>query len=224
MTEHTVLETIERETAGNPDAAVIWLHGLGADGNDFVPVVDALRRTAGRAAVRFVFPHAPVQPVTLNGGMPMRAWYDLRSLEPGGLDDAEGLAAASGWVRTLMEREQERGIDPERIVLAGFSQGAATALHTAFDPARPAPVLRGVIALSGWLPEPVRLPQAGAGAAPLFLAHGTQDPVVQLDWGQNARDQLLEAGYTVQWQEYPMPHAVCPEEIDAIDQWLSERF
>lgn len=219
MNETPALETVERSTADEVDASVVWLHGLGADGTDFLPVVPEMRRAAQRAGIRFVFPHAPVQPVTLNGGMSMRAWFDLRSLDPEGLDDAEGLARAADAVERLMEREADRGVPAERLFLAGFSQGAATALYTALSTARP---LAGLMALSGWLPRPSRLD--GAPRFPIFMAHGSQDPVVQVDWGRESARRLEAEGFPVLWNEYAMPHAVCPEEIAAIDAWLAERL
>jgi len=216
-------ETVELSTAPNPDFTVIWLHGLGADGHDFEPVVPLLG-LPGDAAVRFVFPHAPVRPVTLNGGMPMRAWYDIKSLSASRDQDEAGIAASAALVEALMARETERGIPPSRQVLAGFSQGGAVALHVALrHPDR----LAGLIALSTYLLFPERLEAEGSGAnrdLPVFFAHGTQDPVVALDYGRRSAQHLEALGYPVDWREYAMPHAVNPEELVDIGRFLAARL
>lgn len=211
---------------GPPDAAasVIWLHGLGADGWDFYPIVPELGLPAG-LLVRFVFPHAPHRAVTLNGGMTMRAWYDIAALD---LDarshDAAGIRASEALVRGFVEREIARGVAPGRIVLAGFSQGGALAIHAALRaPWR----LAGAIALSCYLLLPDELEgtrsEAGAGL-PFFMAHGTADPVVPYAAGELARDALRAAGYPVEWKSYPIPHGVSPQEIADVGGWLAQRL
>lgn len=212
------LEFIERTTGPRPAFSVIWLHGLGADGHDFEPIVPYLD-LAG-VAVRFIFPHAPVRPVTLNGGMAMRAWFDLLDLDRLGRQDERGIRESARQVAALMQREQARGIGGERIVLAGFSQGGAIALHLGLRLPDP---LAGIMALSSYLPLAESLDDEAAASArqvPVFMAHGRQDPVLPLAWGQAARDRLLARGCAVQWREYDMPHAVCDEEISDIGAWL----
>ncbi|MDH4324156.1 MAG: alpha/beta hydrolase [Betaproteobacteria bacterium] len=211
-------ESVVVETAPSPDAAVLWLHGLGADGHDFEPVVPQLRLPPG-LRVRFVFPHAPVRPVTINMGMSMRAWYDIVQLG-GGREDEAGIRASQALLEALVARERRRGIDAARIVLAGFSQGGAIALHTGL---RHAERLAGILALSTYLPLAATLP-AEAGAAnrgvPLFMAHGSLDDLIPIERARQSRRALESAGCTVQWHEYPMPHAVCAEEIADIAAWL----
>lgn len=211
-------ETIEIETAAAPDAAVIWLHGLGADGYDFEPLVPELRLPA-RLRVRFVFPHAPVRPVTINMGMPMRAWYDILQLGGGQEDDA-GLRASQALVEGLIEREKSRGVQARRIVLAGFSQGGAIALQTGLRyPER----LAGVLALSTYLPL-ARTLAAERNAAnrdlPVLMAHGTLDPMIPIARARESHAALEALGYPVDWREYAMPHSVCGEEIADIAAWL----
>jgi phospholipase/carboxylesterase len=211
-----LLETIEIETAPVPTAAVIWLHGLGADGHDFEPIVPELDLPKS-TAVRFIFPHAPVRPVTINGGARMRAWYDVTG---DGQQDAAGIRASQAHVEALIARELGRGIPARAVVLAGFSQGGAMALHTGLrHPAR----LAGVVALSSYLPLPETLEQEMSQAnrdVPIFMAHGTQDPLIPLSWAVRSRDRLAALGYAVEWHEYPMPHSVCAEEIADIGRWL----
>jgi phospholipase/carboxylesterase len=211
-----LLETLEIETAPAPTAAVIWLHGLGADGHDFEPIVPELGLPKSMA-VRFVFPHAPVRPVTINGGARMRAWYDVTG---DGQQDAAGIRASQAHVEALIARELARGIPARAVVLAGFSQGGAMALHTGLrHPAR----LAGVVALSSYLPLPETLEQEMSQAnrdVPIFMAHGTQDPLIPLSWAVRSRDRLAALGYAVEWHEYPMPHSVCAEEIADIGRWL----
>ena len=214
-----MLQTIEVETGPKPNAAVIWLHGLGADGHDFEPVVPELVRP-GERAWRFVFPNAPVRPVTLNGGMPMRAWYDLKGLDRKAAEDTAGFRATDTQIRELIAREQERGIAANRIVLAGFSQGGAASLYMA--PRFPEK-LAGIMALSCYLPAQSslgaeRLP--ANDATPLFMAHGQSDAVLPLTLGVQSRDFLTVRGYPVEWHEYPMPHAVCAAEIADIRRFL----
>ena len=215
-----LLETIEIETGSQPDAAVIWLHGLGADGHDFEPIVPELQLPQ-RLSIRFIFPHAPVRPVTLNQGMRMRAWYDILQLG-GGREDEPGIRASQKAVEDLIAREGSRGIAARRIVLAGFSQVGAIVLQTSLRyPER----LAGTLALSTYLPL------AGTLAAersalnqdlPIFMAHGSQDPIIPLDRARFSRDALAALGYPVQWREYPMPHSVCLEELADIATWLTQ--
>jgi len=216
------LETIELETAGAPDAAVIWLHGLGADGHDFEPVVPELR-LPGAARVRFVFPHAPVRPVTLNMGMPMRAWYDIYQLG-GGREDGEGIRASQSQLERLIARERARGVAAQRIVLAGFSQGGAIALHTGL---RHGERLAGILALSTYLPlaDTLAAERSEAnGALPVFLAHGDHDDIIPVERARQSHARLEALGYAVTWKEYPMPHAVCAPEIADIAAWLLTRL
>jgi phospholipase/carboxylesterase len=211
-------EAIETETRTDPDAAVIWLHGLGADGADFEPIVPALELPA-RLAVRFVFPHAPVRAVTINMGMRMRAWYDVYQLG-GGAEDEAGIRASQRLLEGLIERERARGIAARRIVLAGFSQGGAIALQTGL---RHVERLAGIMALSTWLPLAGTLAaerHAANADVPVFMAHGAMDEMIVLERAERSRDRLRELGYAPEWHEYPMGHAVCPEEVSAIGAWL----
>jgi phospholipase/carboxylesterase len=214
------LDCIELETAAKPDAAVIWLHGLGADGNDFVPVVPELVRRRERAW-RFIFPHAPLRPVTINGGMRMRAWYDIVSFDRTAAEDEAGFRESEHAVRELIVREIERGIAASRIVLAGFSQGGAVSLYTA--PRYP-DRLAGVMALSTYLPFAVRLEGErlpANDATRIFMAHGLADTVLPIGMGTLSRDHLQALGYTVEWHQYPMAHAVCSPEIADIREYLN---
>jgi phospholipase/carboxylesterase len=214
-----MLETIEVETAPQPNAAVIWLHGLGADGHDFEPIVPELVPQGSRAW-RFVFPNAPVRPVTINGGMRMRAWYDIVGLDRKAAEDAYGFKDTDQRVRELIAREVARGIPAARIVLAGFSQGGAVSLYTA---PRLAEKLAGVMALSSYLPRESSFQAERAqanDATPIFMAHGQFDGVVHLMLGVKSRDYLQAQGYKVEWHEYPMEHAVCAQEVADIRQFL----
>ena len=212
------LPAVEVETAVEVELAVIWLHGLGADGHDFEPLVPELGLEFG---VRFVFPHAPVRPVTLNGGLPMRAWYDILSLERSGPEDAEGIRASARAVAGLVDAEVERGVDPSRIVLAGFSQGGAIALHAGLRERRR---LAGLLALSAYLPLADTLEAERAHERPpIFMAHGTEDPVVPLGLAEVSRERLEAAGFAVEWHTYPIGHAVSQEEVRAIGRWLAAR-
>lgn len=216
-----LLDAIEIETAPNPTHAVIWLHGLGADGNDFVPVVPELK-LSNSPAIRFVFPHAPVQPVTINGGMAMRSWYDIRNADLAQREDAEGIRQSQDAVRAMIHRENERGIETKNIVLAGFSQGCAMTLQTGL---RHPEKLAGLIALSGYLPLPSTLEAERSAAnqsTPIFMAHGLQDPVVPLQRAQESSKLLQQLGYKVTWKTYPMPHSVCLEEIQDISAFLKQ--
>lgn len=213
------LETIEIETGPHPTATILMLHGLGADGNDFAPLASELD-LAAVGPVRFVLPHAPVMPVTINGGYRMRAWYDILGSEAQGRQDEPGLRRAIGWVEALLVREQQRGMASRRIVLAGFSQGCAMALLAGLRHAQP---LAGIAGLSGYLPladtTAAERHAANAGT-PIFMAHGMQDEIVVTERGQLSRDALRALGYQVEWHEYPMGHSVCMEELGHLNQWL----
>lgn len=220
---YTIEETAAAVTlvpSATPNAAVIWLHGLGADGNDFVPIVGELRLPQS-LSVRFVFPHAQPRPVTINNGYVMRAWYDITGLSRGIPEDAAGIRESEQVVRRHIESEAARGIAADRIMIAGFSQGGAVALHTALRyPQR----LAGVMALSTYLPLRDSL-AAEASAAnrdlPILMCHGLRDGVVPAALGSGSRDLLRELGYSVEWQSYPMEHQVCMEEIADIGQWIA---
>ena len=214
-----LLPSIELETGPNPVAAVIWLHGLGADGNDFVPIVGEMGLPAS-LPIRFVFPHAPVRPVTLNNGFRMRAWYDLSAGDITNRADVEGVRESQAHIEALIAREKARGVAAKRIVLAGFSQGGVIALHAGV---RHAERLAGIVALSTYVVLPDRLADEGSVAnrdVPIFMAHGTSDPMVRLEWGDAGRRALQAAGYAVEWHTYPMQHAVVWEEIEAVSAFL----
>jgi phospholipase/carboxylesterase len=214
-----VLETIESETGPNPGATIIVLHGLGADGNDFVPIAQELDLSSA-GPVRFVFPHAPVIPVTINNGYRMRAWYDILGMDLVKREDEPGLRRSLGEIEELLEREERRGIPANRIVLAGFSQGCAMALMTGL---RHKQRLAGIVGMSGYLPlaQAIAAERSDANAlTPIFMGHGSQDNVVVVDRGRASRDALRELGYDVEWHEYPMAHSVCMEEIADINRWL----
>jgi phospholipase/carboxylesterase len=200
-------------------ASVIWLHGLGADGRDFEGIVPTLDLPSA-TGVRFIFPHAPVQPVTINAGMRMRAWYDIAGIGAEYPQDEPGIRAAEATLRSLIAREQERGVQSDRTVLAGFSQGGAVALHTALRYPRR---LAGILALSTYLPLSDRLEQERAPAnrgLPIFMAHGDGDSIVPLQFAESSRARLHQLGYSVDWHTYPMAHAVCAEELEHIRDWL----
>ena len=212
------LHTIEMETGPKPAAAVIWLHGLGADGHDFEPIVPELRLPASKA-VRFVFPNAPHRPVTINGGMRMPAWYDILQMG-GGAEDEAGIRESQRQVEELIARQNEQGIPAGKIALAGFSQGGAIVLHTGL---RYRERLAGVMALSTYLPLREKLEkekQAANAGVPIYMAHGSFDPMIGIDRAQRSREILEAQGYQVEWHEYPMPHSVCPEEIGDIAKFL----
>lgn len=214
-----MLDIIEAESGDNPTAAILILHGLGADGNDFVPVAEQLD-LASVGPVRFIFPHAPVMPVTINNGYRMRAWYDILGTEDEGVQDEQGLRRSRELVEALLAREKQRGIAPERIVLAGFSQGCAMSLLTGL---RHRDRLAGIAGLSGYLPLAEKTEAEGSAAnrdTPIFLAHGTHDEVVALERAEASRDQLQRLGYEVEWHEYLMPHSVCDLEIQQLNAWL----
>ena len=215
----TLLESIDKQTGPDPGATVIVLHGLGADGNDFVPVAREMDLSAA-GDVRFVFPHAPVIPVTINGGHRMRAWYDILGADLVQREDEAGLRSSLAQVEALIQREKSRGIPAGRIVLAGFSQGCAMALLTGL---RHGEKLGGIVGMSGYLPlaATTRAERHAANAAtPIFLAHGRMDPVVPLARAVASRDALEALGYMVEWHEYPMGHSVCMEEIGDLNRWL----
>lgn len=223
------VETIARDDAvvlepGGPvDATVIWLHGLGADGFDFVPVAEALHLPRGHG-VRFIFPHAPQRPVTINGGLPMRAWYDIYGLAEGSGEDTAGIRASAQLVGRYIEAQAAEGVARERIVVAGFSQGGAITLHAGLRyPYR----LAGLIALSTYLPMHATLADEACEAnadLPLLIAHGRLDPIVPYQWGVNTRDELMRRGHPVEWAAYPMQHEVCAEEVALISDWLRQRL
>jgi phospholipase/carboxylesterase len=215
------LEAIEIETAASPGASIIWLHGLGADGHDFVDVVPELA-LPGRPGVRFVFPHAPMRPVTINGGYVMRAWYDIRDDSGVRREDPAGVRASRKAIEALIEREKERGVPAAAIVLAGFSQGGAMALYTGL---RYGERLAGVMALSCSLPLADTLVAEAAPAnrdVPIFMAHGTHDPMIPMARALRAREVLTGLGYRLEWHEYQMPHSMCAEEIAHIGVWLGK--
>jgi phospholipase/carboxylesterase len=224
MSTPPLLEAIEIETGDKPAAAVIWMHGLGADGNDFVPIVHELD-LSGAPAIRFVFPHAPMQPVSINNGYIMRAWYDVKGGDLEGRSkqaDEKGVRASQAAIEALIERETIRGIAAENIVLAGFSQGGAIALQTGL---RYSKKLAGVMALSTYLPLAETLANEASQAnrgTPIFMAHGTDDAVIPLEMAARSRDVLVQHGYHVEWREYPMAHSVALEEIRDIAQWLKK--
>jgi phospholipase/carboxylesterase len=217
----TLLPHIQIETAPQPSAAIIWLHGLGADGHDFAGLVPELDLT-GCPAIRFIFPHAPAIPVTVNGGYVMPAWYDIYGANLVDRQDAAGIHVSAQAVTALIEREMARGIPAHRIVLAGFSQGCAMALHTGLRFPQP---LAGIMALSGYLPlaDQFVTERAAANAhTPIFMAHGSQDPVVIPARGEASRDLLASLGYPVQWHSYPMPHSLHPREVADISAFLKQ--
>ena len=210
-------------TGQEPSAAVIWLHGLGADGHDFEQLVPELA-WPGAPVIRYVFPHARVRPVTINGGMPMRAWSDIVSLSAGRDSDRAGIEDSVAQATALIDRERERGIPPGRIIVAGFSQGGAIALHTAL---RYRESLAGLVALSTYLlleSELDRLEPGANGDLPVFAAHGTADPMVPCFMGEAAAEYLNRRGHPVEWHRYAMPHAVCPEEVTDLVSWLRQRL
>ncbi len=224
-----LLPHIKLETGKNPQHSIIWLHGLGADGEDFLPIADEMPLPV---PVRYLFPHAPMRPVTLNGGFVMRAWYDVYAAAPaGGLDlesgrkqDEAGIRASQAELEKLIAQEKQRGIKAENIYLAGFSQGGAIVLHTGL---RHAERLGGLLGLSTYLPLSSTLAQEAGSAArqtPIFMAHGMNDPIIPYPLGRASAQQLTDGGYALEWHEYPMPHSVCQEEIADIERWLQEQL
>lgn len=216
---HVSPEAVQIETGSTPSGSVIWLHGLGADGHDFEPIVPELVQP-GERALRFVFPHAPVRPVTLNGGYPMRAWYDITALDRRTAEDESGIRTSQATIETLIRRENSRGIASGRIVLAGFSQGGAMAVLAG---TRYSESLAGIMGLSCYLLLAPRLAAERSAAnqsTPVFLAHGRQDPVVPPMLGESALRALQASGYSVEWHAYDMPHSLCPQEVVDIAAWL----
>lgn len=217
MTE--LLQTIELETRPKPSHSVIWLHGLGADGNDFVPIVQQLKLP--KLGIRFVFPHAPMRPVTINGGFVMRAWYDIAAQDLAMREDEAGLRESQAAIEALIAKEAARGMPASRVVLAGFSQGGVISLQTGL---RYPKALAGVMSLSAYLPLAAKVPAERNAAnqdTPIFLGHGMADNVVPLKLGTTTRDQLIKLEYDVDWHQYPMAHSVCPQELDDIGAWLT---
>jgi phospholipase/carboxylesterase len=215
------LDSVELLTRPDPTASIIWLHGLGADGFDFVPVVRELQ-ALGAPGARYVFPHAPMRPVTINGGHVMRAWYDVLGTQINRQEDEAGIRQSQGQVQALIERELRRGIAPSRIVLAGFSQGGAITLQTGLR--QPAP-LAALIALSAYLPMVASARAEATQAArstPIFMGHGREDAVVPVALGRTSRDALMDLGYSVQWHEYAIPHSLSQDEIQDLARFLSE--
>jgi phospholipase/carboxylesterase len=218
---NTIIPHIMLESGKHPQHSIIWLHGLGADGQDFVPIADELQLPA---PVRYIFPHAPMRPVTVNGGFVMRAWYDISGQNIDAQQDAAGIRASQSQVEAIIAQEVERGIKSDHIFLAGFSQGGAIALHTALRQAVP---LGGVLALSTYLPLADSVPGElleQTKATPVFMAHGRSDPIVPYALGTASRDALLNFGYAVEWHEYAMQHSVCEAELRDIEAWFNKRI
>jgi phospholipase/carboxylesterase len=217
---NTIPATIDlNPSGGHPEASVIWMHGLGADGNDFVPIVERFKSLQSK--VRFVFPHAPMRSVTVNGGVRMRAWYDIVAMDISHKEDSEGIKDSARLIDLLIKREQELGVASNRIVLAGFSQGGAMALHAGLRYPEP---LAGIIALSSYLPLPdtfVKERDLANQDTPIFMTHGLFDAVVPIMLDQMSKEQLEDLGYQIDWFTYPMAHAVVPEEIDDIYHFLA---
>ena len=217
----SILTHITLESGKNPQYSIIWLHGLGADGQDFVPMADELKLPV---SVRYIFPHAPRRPVTINGGFVMRAWYDIASDRIDTLQDAAGIRASQADIEALITQETARGIAANHIFLAGFSQGGAIALHTALRQNMP---LAGVLALSAYLPlaDTTRAEAtANSRQTPIFMAHGSRDPVVPVTLGTASRESLQALGYAIDWHEYAMQHSVIERELRDIEAWLTKRM
>lgn len=218
-----LLDCIERETGPSPAWAVIWLHGLGADGHDFAPIASELLRP-GWPAIRFLFPHAPVRAVTINNGVRMRAWYDIVDFDLANRADETGVLESVAQVDALIAREAGRGIPASRVILAGFSQGGAVTLAAGLRRRTP---LAGLVGLSTYMPAAAGAQAAladGAHCQPVFMGHGTQDPVVPMAAGEQSAALMRQLGFDVHWQTWPMPHSVCAEEIVALGDWLDARF
>jgi phospholipase/carboxylesterase len=217
------LAHVELSTGPDPKGTVIWMHGLGADGWDFVPIVRELPLAEG-LDLRFIFPHAPTRPVTINNGYVMRAWYDIVQQDLGRKADEGGIRESQKAIDHLIQRERERGVAADRIVLAGFSQGGAIALQTGL---RHPESLGGIVALSTYLPLEESLDREASAAnkrVPIFMAHGSEDPIVPIDLALASRRKLEARGYELEWHDYPMPHSVCAEEVEALAGWLAQRF
>lgn len=224
-----LLPHIKLDSGKAPQHSIIWLHGLGADGEDFLPIADELKLPV---AVRYIFPHAPQRPVTINGGFVMRAWYDVYDIAPtGSLDlaidsrqDEAGIRASQAEIEKLIGQEKQRGIAAENIYLAGFSQGGAIVLHTGL---RHAEKLGGILALSTYLPLSATLAEEASSAGkqtPIFMVHGRSDPVIPLAFGRSSAQLLSSQGYALEWHDYPMQHAVCEQELQDIERWLGGRL
>ncbi len=216
-----LLEHIQIETNDNPDIAIIWMHGLGADGNDFVPMVRELDLD-GLPGIRFIFPHAKTMPVTINNGYVMRSWYDIAGLEAARREDENGLRASQKDIEAFIEREKARGIPASRIILAGFSQGCAMAIQTGL---RHPEQLAGLLCLSGYVPLSAKLATERTDASkstPIFMAHGRYDNVVPFNRAEASRDLLVSLGYQLEWHEYAMQHSLCLEEVQHISAWLKK--
>ncbi len=213
------LETIEKQTGDKPKLAIIWMHGLGADGNDFTPVVPQFN--IPDLPIKFIFPHAPKIPVTINGGMVMRAWYDITMMDIGKHADKKGVLNSALLIKELIQEQIKQGFGYEQIILAGFSQGSAMALHLATTLSHQ---LAGVIALSGYLPVLEDLSEKVNLNTSFFMGHGTQDPVVPFTLGLKSKETLEAFGYKINWNSYPIQHGVSMEEINDIKQWLIKTF
>jgi phospholipase/carboxylesterase len=217
------LESIEVSTSGNPDASIIWLHGLGADGHDFEAIIPELNLPS-HFNIRFIFPHAPYRPITLNNGYVMRGWYDISSLEFGIDEDALGIRESSQQIIDLIEQELSRGIESKRIILAGFSQGGAVVLHTGL---RYNKTLAGIMALSTYLPLASTFENELHNAnknIPIFMAHGLEDDILKFEFGARSRRLLEQNNYSIEWHEYPMSHSICSDEITHIREWLIRKL
>lgn len=217
----SILPNITLESGKSPQHSIIWLHGLGADGGDFVPIAEEMSLPV---AVRYIFPHAPKRPVTINGGFVMRAWYDIAAAEIHAQQDAAGIRASQAEIEKLIAQEKQRGIAAENIFLAGFSQGGAIVLQTGL---RHAEKLGGILAFSTYLPLAETLAGEASEAAkgtPIFMAHGRSDPIVPYHLGKSSADKLSGLGYQLEWHEYAMPHSVCMEEVGDIGAWLAQRL
>lgn len=215
------LDCIEVEPSQTAKASIIWLHGLGADGHDFEAIVPQLR-ISPELAIRFIFPNAPIRAITINNGYRMSGWYDITGNDFRAREDIEGIQQSADSIAALIKRENERGVPTHKIIVAGFSQGAAIALHTGL---RYPETLAGILALSGYLPLAHTLPTEASAAnrkTSIMMAHGQFDPMVQLKWAEHSRDYLLHLNYTVSWHTYPMEHAVCGEEILQIANWIKQ--
>ncbi|MDX8386980.1 MAG: dienelactone hydrolase family protein [Ghiorsea sp.] len=215
-----MLKYLEIETAPNPNASIIWLHGLGADGHDFEPIVPELGLPSS-LPVRFIFPHAPQMPVTVNGGFMMPAWYDIKADNIEGRQDAEGIQRSTTAVQAFIDQEKERGIKAENIILAGFSQGGALALYVGTHQQE---ALAGILALSCYTLLPDDSPTEASKTTPITQMHGTHDGVVPIHLGEASRDFLIQSGFDVQYKAYPMEHSLCPPQITHIGQWLTDRL
>ncbi|MGE4618850.1 MAG: dienelactone hydrolase family protein [Planctomycetota bacterium] len=220
MKKDPPLDRITIETGDHPTAAVIWLHGLGADGHDFEPIIPELD-LAGIGPVRFIFPHAPVRPVTINGGMTMRAWYDILEISIDRKVDEAGIEESSKLVEALLAEQIESGIAPQRLILAGFSQGGAMAYHVGLKQ----PELAGILVLSAYLPIPTSLQPPLAQSTtvtPLLCCHGLWDPVVPVSLGESSATQVKEAGWPLEWKTFPAPHSLHPDEVTEISRWIKK--